>query len=139
MAPFPQRSRPGLLIQAACGGLHPAPASRVREASLLFSHLLRRLLRHTDVGYPDLVPPCDGEFTFEKIGYQDKRLAAGDTSRPILVQRSQVVLAHETRHAMLAAGLSRLPEVQKDPWRTVDAMAGDERRPNEPQQAGIFL
>ena len=49
-APFPQRSRPGILTQAACGGLRPTPVGRSREAfSFLFfiSHLLRRFLRHT--------------------------------------------------------------------------------------------
>src|SRR6201989_2762592 len=46
-APFPQRSRPRLLTDAACGGLRPAPASRSRGT---YPHLSRRLLRHTDVG-----------------------------------------------------------------------------------------
>src|SRR5262249_59611599 len=67
MAPFPQRSRPGLLIQAACGGLHPAPASRVREA-YSFSHLLRRLLRHTEVRDPELIRPHRRKPAIDEIG-----------------------------------------------------------------------
>src|SRR5206468_5193684 len=40
----------------AYGGLQPAPASRLRGA---LPHLLRRLLRHTDVHRPHLVRPRD--------------------------------------------------------------------------------
>src|SRR6516165_8716457 len=68
MAPFPQRSRPGLLTQAACGGLHPAPASRVREASPAFSHLLRRLLRHTEICDPELIRARGAELPVDEIG-----------------------------------------------------------------------
>ena len=41
------------LLQADCEGPYP--------------HLLRRLLRHTDIGSPDLVRPVDGQ-PFEQIG-----------------------------------------------------------------------
>src|SRR4029450_10153236 len=68
MAPFPQRSRPGLLAQAACGGLHPAPASRVREATVTFSHLLRRLLRHTEIRDPELIRPRRRELAIDELG-----------------------------------------------------------------------
>src|SRR5262249_47258297 len=79
-----------------------------------------------DVGHRDLVPACDCKFTLQKVGDQNGRLTDGDTSGPIPVQGSPVVLAHETSDAMLAAGLSRFPEVEKDPWRTVKAGTGDE-------------
>jgi len=44
------------LTQAACGGLQPAPVSRLREVCFPYrsgiSHLLRRFLRHTDASQP---------------------------------------------------------------------------------------
>jgi len=50
---FQQRSPPGLFIQAACGGLEPAPIGRFRGAFPHLSHSLRDTLptpRHPDRG-----------------------------------------------------------------------------------------
>ena len=54
--PFPKRSRPGLLTKAAYGGLQPAPARRLWET---YSHLSRRLVRHTNIRTPDLIGPAN--------------------------------------------------------------------------------
>jgi hypothetical protein len=46
---------------------------------------------------------------------------------------------HQSRNAMFAAGLTGLPEFQKDPWRTVNSVAGHERGSDETQQPGVVL
>ena len=46
---------------------------------------------------------------------------------------------HQAGDAMLATGLSRLTQVQKDAGRAVDALTRDERRPNQAKQPGILL
>src|SRR5215475_15946292 len=97
MAPFPQRSRPGLLIQAACGGLHPAPASRVREA-YSFSHLLRRLLRHTEIRDPELIRSRRRTPPIDEIRRPLGRCLRprGDHPRPSAARATQPHRAHHT-------------------------------------------
>src|ERR1700751_5331174 len=72
-APFPQRSRPRLLTDAACGGLRPAPASRSRGT---YPHLSRRLLRHTEVGDPQHVRRWGMELAIDVIERAKCRLVA---------------------------------------------------------------
>jgi len=55
------------------------------------------------------------------------------------MQGPQAVFAHEARHTMLATSFPGLPKVQKDARGTVNAVAGIERRSNQPQQPRVFL
>jgi hypothetical protein len=55
------------------------------------------------------------------------------------VQRAQVRLTHQSGDAMLAAGLAGLTQIEEDPRGTIDAVARNERRPNQPKQSGVLL
>ena len=61
------------------------------------------------------------------------------TTGSIAVQRSQSVLAHETRYSIFAACLPGFTKVKKEAWGPVDAVAGVERRPDQPKQPCILL
>ena len=96
MAP-PQRSRPGLLTRAGCGGLYPDPASRVREASLPFSHLLRRLLPHTEISDPQLIRSRGHEVAIHQIARPigvGRRLGR-DRPRAAAARSRNAQLAHQ--------------------------------------------
>ena len=57
----------------------------------------------------------------------------------VAVQRARIGLAHQSRNAMLA---TRLPSFTENGGRArghVNAMARDERRPNQAKQPGVFL
>lgn len=54
------------------------------------------------------------------------------------MQRPQIGFGHQLRHAMLAAGLPILPQLEEDPENTIDALARDERRLDQPQESGIL-
>jgi hypothetical protein len=62
-----------------------------------------------------------------------------DHRRAIAVPRAYVIHTHQSRHAMLAAGFSGLAKIEEDAWRTVDAMAGRERRTDQTKQPSILL
>jgi hypothetical protein len=55
------------------------------------------------------------------------------------VQGAQTILPHQTRNAMLATGLSGFAQIREYAWRPVDAVSGDERGADQPQQPGVFL
>ena len=92
-----------------------------------------------EIGDPRLVGPRHRELPLQQIGDQDRGLADRPSSGAIAVERAQLVLAHEPRDAVLAAGLSRLTQVQEHTRGTVDALTRDERRPDQPEQPGVFL
>jgi hypothetical protein len=76
-----------------------------------FSHLLRRLLRHTEIRDPGLVGLNHRELALQEIGKQDGGLADRPAPYSITMERAQVVLAHQARHAMLAAGFAWLTKI----------------------------
>jgi hypothetical protein len=55
------------------------------------------------------------------------------------VQRSQSVLTHQTRYSVLAAGLARLTKIEKDAGRSVNAVAGVERRADQAKEPSVLL
>jgi hypothetical protein len=54
------------------------------------------------------------------------------------MEGAQIRLAHQPPDAVLAAGLSRLTQIEEDAGGAVDAVTRDERRPNQTKQPGIL-
>src|SRR5262245_22638597 len=84
-----------------------------------------------DVCDPCLVGTCHCEMTLEDVRDQDGGLTDRPASRSIAMKRAEVVLTHDARHTMLAAGFSCLSQVKKDPGGTVDAVTSGERCRNQ--------
>lgn len=59
-------------------------------------------------------------------------------SRSIPAYRSNVVDAHKARYAMLAARLASLAQIKEHARCTVDAMARNERRSDQPEKPRVL-
>lgn len=92
-----------------------------------------------DVCDPGPIRSAHRESALQHVGDRGGWLADRPAPRAIAVQRSQPMLAHQPRNAMLAAGLAGLAQIEEHTRRPVDALAGDERRANQAQQAGVLL
>ena len=55
------------------------------------------------------------------------------------MQRTELMLAHETSDAVLTAGFSGLPEIQEHAWCSVDPVAGNKGGPDQLQPPSLFL
>lgn len=86
-----------------------------------------------DVGHPRGVWPRGGELSLQEIRDKDRGLANGPAPHAITVQGTQIGVAHQPRNAVLAASLASLTQVEEDARGTIDAVARDERRPNQAQ------
>src|SRR4051812_14424012 len=75
-----------------------------------------------DIRHPGCVRPRDGETPLQQVGDQDGGFADRPAPDAIAMERPQIVLAHEACDAMLAAGLSRLAQVEEDPGSAIDAV-----------------
>jgi hypothetical protein len=88
-----------------------------------------------DVRDPRLVSTGHGELPLQEIRDQHGRLADRPPSRAIAMQGAQVIHAHQPGDAMLAAGLARLPKVQKD----AGALTRGERRADQRKESRVLL
>ncbi len=92
-----------------------------------------------DIRDPRLVSPRHRELPLQEVGDQDGWLADRPAPRAIAVQGAQVIHAHQPGDAVLATGLSGLPQVQEDARGAVDALTRGERRTDQAKQPGILL
>lgn len=86
-----------------------------------------------------LVRLGDIEIALQNVRKEIGGLCCRMLPRAIATCGANLVDAHETRHAMLAARLSGLTEIEEDARRAVDAVAGDERCPDQPEESCVLL
>ena len=55
------------------------------------------------------------------------------------MQRAKIGFAHQPGDPMLAAGLARFTKIKEDAGSAVDAVTGDERRPDQAKEPGVLL
>lgn len=56
------------------------------------------------------------------------------------MQRTELMLAHETSHAVLTSRFAGFPDdVQKHAWRSIEPMASNKRGADQPQKPSVLL
>jgi hypothetical protein len=86
-----------------------------------------------------LVRVNERKLSLQQIRDQHRRLPNGPPPRAIAMEGPALGLAHQPRHAVLAACLPGLAQVEEHPRCSVDALAGRVRRPDEMEQALVLL
>src|ERR1700733_1465609 len=84
-----------------------------------------------NIGNPSLIRPTDIELSLQNIWSEFRRLCTGLRLATVSSHGSDLVYAHQPRDAMLAACLSGFTQVEEHSWRTINAVAGIERRADE--------
>lgn len=87
---------------------------------------------------PSLVRARDVEIALEDVWDQLGGLGCGAVPGSISSDRSDLVNAHQSHHAMLAAGLAGLPKVEEYSWRSVDTVACRKRRADQPEEPNVL-
>ena len=91
-----------------------------------------------NVGHPSPVRSFDGKTALQGIGRQQRHRSPDGPRCPIAMERLDLVDSHETRHAMLAAGLAGFAQIKKNTWGAVDTVAGRVGDADQPEQPLIF-
>jgi hypothetical protein len=77
-----------------------------------------------DVGDPGLVRALNGKASLQRIGHQKGNRTVGVPRSSVAVEGFDVIGPHNSSDPMLATGLARFSQIEKDPRGTIDAVAG---------------
>ena len=88
---------------------------------------------------PSLVRPGDIEIALQNVRKELGGLCCRVVPYPIATYRANLVDAHEARHAMFATSLPSLAEIEKHARGTIDAVTGNERCADQPEEPCVLL
>lgn len=91
-----------------------------------------------DVGDPELVWAGDGKPSLQCIGRQKGCGTSGGPRGVVAVEGLDVIRPHNPGDSMLATGLARCAQIEKDPWGTVDTVAHRLGRADQTEQSLIL-
>ena len=91
----------------------------------VISHLLRRLLRHTDIGDPQLIRRGRREVALDQIGHGRRAFAPrGRDHAAAATDAMDPRLTHQARHAFLPHTLAGIAQVAQDARGAVSPVRG---------------
>ena len=91
-----------------------------------------------DVGNPGVVWAVNGKPSLQRIRSEKSGDTSGVPGRAIAVERFDVIGPHNPSDSMLATGLARFAQIEKDPRGSVDPVAYRIGRADEAEQPLIL-
>src|SRR5215469_243389 len=93
----------------------------------------------SNISDPDLIWPDDVKVSLDQVRCDHSRLPGGVPTSSVAVKCLDLVYPHQARDPMFAACFTGLAQIEEDPRRPVDTMAGRVRRSDQPQESRVLL